>query len=53
MKQDNRGGRREGAGRPQTNLKTHTVRCFPEVIEAVREFAKQKNQEYEIRKILP
>ena len=47
MKKETRGGRREGAGRPSTNLKTHTVRCYPEVIEAVREFAKIKNQEYE------
>lgn len=47
MKQENRGGVRAGAGRPQTNLKTHTVRCYPDVIETVREFAKLKNKDYE------
>ena len=51
MKKETRGGRREGAGRPQTNLKTHTVRCYPdpEVIKAVREFVKLKNKEYETK----
>ena len=47
MKKENRGGRRAGAGRPQTNLKTFTIRCYPEVIKYVRETVKQINDNYE------
>lgn len=47
MKKENRGGARPGSGRPSTNLKTFTIRCYPDVIKQVRETVKQINDNYE------
>lgn len=41
MKIENRGGSRSGSGRPATNQKTFTVRCNPNHIHKVREYAKK------------
>ena len=47
MKKDNRGGRRQGAGRPQTQNVNVNIRCHPLGIVELKNYAKQLNQKYE------
>lgn len=43
MKKDNRGGRRENAGRKPTNNKDFKIRCKPENIFKIRLYIKENN----------
>ena len=47
MKQENRGGVRAGAGRHKTFRKSFLIRCHPEAIKEIREFANLKSLDYE------
>ena len=40
MKTENRGGRREGSGRPKNENKAFMIQCHPDKIWEVRLFAK-------------
>ena len=37
---DNRGGKREGSGRPKNENKAYSVQCHPSKIKELREYAK-------------
>lgn len=43
MKQENRGGYRENAGRKPNNKKSFQIRCNPENITKIREYIKTNN----------
>ena len=45
MNQKNRGGKREGSGRPKGTNEPYLVRCHPKVIKDVRKYAKERSEE--------
>jgi len=40
MENKNKGGKREGAGRPRKENKAYLIRCLPNQIKTIREFIK-------------
>jgi len=46
MKQENRGGKRDGSGRPKGTNKPYLVRCHEKVIKDVRKYAKEQSEKY-------